>query len=79
MVCNVLQIKSNQVSVVLCLEVVVAFLIQVSLFHDPVRNKTVSKNPVNFQFSMAMSKNPGNFIVFLLAGPLDGVLKSTIF
>ena len=49
MVCNVLQIKSNQVSVVLCLEVVVAFLIQVSLFHDPVGNKTVSKNPGNFQ------------------------------
>ena len=36
-------------SVVLCLEVVVAFLIQVSVFHDPVRNKArVQKKDVIF-------------------------------
>ena len=47
---------------VLCLEVFVAFLIQVSFFHDPVGNKTVSKNPGNFQFFSqfaVVSKNPG--------------------
>ena len=40
-----------QVSVVLCLEVVVAFLIQVTIFHDPVRSKatilTLSQNCIH--------------------------------